>query len=168
VASRARGKPRGPKNQLWTVTLLNQAPVDDSPAIEAGIVEPADWSSVAGFERATLLRVRGWISVVPNAGVVTPGTAFMMIYKTDADDPVRAPDVVAEYADEDVMWTMGVSWGIQAADGNGAAVTVPIDVKAMRKLTVADEIRFSVVTGAATDSCTVSGVIRGLVRVGGN
>ena len=167
-SSRARGKSSGPKNQLWTAVLFNGAPVSDSPAIEGGIVEPADWSSAAGFEKATLLRIRGWLSIVPVASSASAGTCFIAIYKVDADDPVRAFDNVVEYVDEDVIWTGGVSWTAATATPDLVPKTLVVDVKSMRKIDVAQEIRVSFVCGAVNDDCLVSGVLRALVRKGGN
>ena len=159
---------RGPKNQVWTAVLMNEQIFDEAPAIEFNIVEPLDWSTANSFERATLLRIRGWIAF-DKAVSSAHSTVFAMIYKTDADDPVRAPDVVAEYTDEDVLWSGGFTAQATGATPDGVGTQgMIIDIKAMRKITVSDEIRVSVVGTAAGIAWSLSGVLRGLVRLGGN
>ena len=166
---RARQERSGPKNQLWTALLIEELLFDDTPAEEANLVEAADWSLGTGFERATLLRVRGWINVIRSFSSAGNATAFMAIYKTDADDPVRAFDNVAEYVDEDILWTAGVLSPPSSATPSGASVIrLEVDIRVMRKITVSDQIRVSFVHGDAGDSSIVSAVLRSLVRVGGN
>ena len=54
---------RGPKNNVWSVVLIENQVVDTT-TIEGDIVNSGDLQAAAsGFQRFTLLRIRGWLSV---------------------------------------------------------------------------------------------------------
>jgi len=166
---RGRSVSRGPKNNIWTVVLLDNQAISTS-VVEANIVEPDDWQpSTSGFERATLLRVRGWLAFTGNQPSLVVSSMFAAIYVTDADDSVNSPAAVATYTKEDVLWT----WGVQVpAIESGGIEAVPmtyvaVDIKAMRKIDSARELRLTLV-GSVAFTGTVSGVLRALIRKGGN
>jgi len=166
---RGRSVSRGPKNNIWTVVILDVVSITTS-VTEANIVEPDDWQpSTSGFERATLLRIRGWLCAASIPTDVNAASLMAMIYVCDADDSVNSPSAVASYTKEDVLWSYGWSWpGANAASvEKPSSTTVMVDVKAMRKISSAQEVRLSVVGSDAT-TATVSGVLRALIRKGGN
>jgi len=174
MAGRRRGSSRavrrsGPKDQTWTTVLLDNTVVDDNPTVGADLVIPADWGAGAGLERATVLRVRGWLTFQPP--VALPSTCFMAIETQDQGLGAAAvdPTLPAFYADEDVVWTRGVSVAVTAAANDLYVPTLDVDVKAMRKITSGMVLRLSMRTnGPVGAQWTVNGVLRTLVRIGGN
>jgi len=164
-----RGKARGPKDQVWTALLLNGVAVDDNPAISRDIVTAADWAVGGGFERGTILRVRGWLICQPPIAV--PSTLFMTVGLQDKDLVVgfAQPVVAATYIDEDIMWSAGQSVAVTAAANDLWVPPLIVDIKTMRKITAADDLRLTMqTTGPAAANWSVSGVLRALVRRGGN
>ena len=161
---------RGPKNNVWTVVQA-EAQVQTNTTVEAVIVAPTDWSGVAGLglERATLLRVRGWLSAAPAVEDVSTGGIFFVIYVVDEDAALVNPLDVSTYVNEDVLWTGGAQFAGQGALAieTRPSVEWEVDIKAMRKLTSGQEVRLAaqVITGL---NVRWSGTLRGLVRKGGN
>jgi len=159
---------RGPKDQLWTILVIDGLVVDDSPAVSRDIVEGADWAVGGGFEHGTILRVRGWLTLQPPAAV--PSTMFMTI--GPQDQVLTAgnanPTLEATYLDEDILWTYGVS--VAATVANDLYIPpIIVDIKAMRKITTGVDLRLTMVTnGPVGAGWTINGVLRALVRRGGN
>ncbi len=164
--SRRRGASRGPKNNVWTVILFDELTVDDTPAVEGVIVAVTDWSGATGNEKATLLRIRGYLTVALLGAASTNKPVFMAIYISDKDTGVLSPTGVAAYTDEDILWTGGVSLPA-VISGEGHTQHIEIDVKSMRRINSSQEVRITM-QGAAAGTVSVSGVLRGLVRKGGN
>ena len=159
------GKTRGQKNQVWGAVLVNGSTVDETtPPFDFNIVEGGDWSGAAGSERATLMRIRGWLTLVPPASV--PSTLFVIVTKDEVGVGAAGndPTVAATYGTEDVLWTYGIS--VAATVANDLMVLpVNIDIKAMRRITNGDQIRMTMRTsGPIGASWTISGAIRSLIR----
>ena len=55
---------RGPKNYVWSAVLAIDQTVATGVTAGQNIVQAGDWAGAVGFERATLLTVRGWLNVV--------------------------------------------------------------------------------------------------------
>jgi len=163
------GVSRGPKNNVWSVVLAQNVALSDT-IIEAVIVNPAEWQGSANsFQRATLLRIRGWLSYCSDAEDASAGAFFACIYVVDENENALSPLTAATYTDDDVLWTGGVQSG---SLGTGAVETrIPyvwdVDVKAMRKLDSSREVRLSVVCTTGLDGRFSCG-LRALVRKGGN
>ena len=171
MARRSRGfrASRGPKNNVWTVVILNKFVVQPTPDVSL-VVEGADWTGAAGHQRATLLRIRGWLSVAPVATATVANAFHAAIYISEADAPITPdPGLATMYNEEDVLWM----WGAQFSAGNAGAVERPtaasviIDVKAMRKITSTQEVRITIASDAS-GGLTCSHLLRGLIRKGGN
>jgi len=167
---RASRRPRGaPKrhDQMWTVLVIENQAFGPAPAVQLDLCDGADWAAGTGFERATLLRIRGWL--VLNSSIDTAGSAaFMTISKVDENDPAAqgSPTDPVTYVDEDVLWTGGAGTTVLSAVApDMRAERFDVDVKAMRRMTLADDIRISFETTGA-DLWLVNGVLRCLVRRG--
>ena len=160
---------RGPKNNIWSVVLLDEVVVGTA-AVEGDIVNAAELQGAGtGFQRYTLLRIRGWLSVSKPVASVVAQNLFMIIYTTDANAGTVDALNATTYAVEDILWTGGVGY---PANGVGAVEAQPptqihVDVKAMRKIDTSRDVRFAF-EGSAVGTMTVSGLLRGLVRKGGN
>ena len=141
-----------------------------SVVTEAVIVDSAEWQGAGtSFQRATLLRIRGWLSVCHDAQDASAGSFFAAIYVVDAGVLPISPLNAALYTDEDVIWTGG--WQ-SATFGAGAVETrIPhvfdVDVKSMRKIETSREVRLTIVSTVGLDG-RFSCLLRGLVRKGGN
>jgi len=164
--TRSFSKSRGPKNNVWTAVVFDDV-VISTTVIETAIVAPGDWqpSSGVGFEHATLLRIRGWLSLARNDNEDVFGATFLMIYVTDADDPTNDPSLAATYSTEDVIWSSGIAYSAKGAASveAGPTTVIDVDVKAMRKINSAQQVRIALVSSSAS-FVIVSGVLRGLVR----
>ncbi len=164
-----RSVSRGPKNNIWSVVLIDGVSVG-SGITEGDIVNAGDLQApLTGFQRYTLLRIRGWLSIAHGIAALADQSVFMIIYVTDADAGTQDPSDATTYTDEDILWT----GGLQLAGYVAGAVTpqkgtdINIDVKAMRKIDTSRDIRFAF-TQTTNGDTLVSGVLRALVRKGGN
>ena len=165
----SRSISRGPKNNVWSVVLLDEVVVDTG-VVEADIVNAGDLQAAAtGFQRFTLLRVRGWLSISKDAANLGGTSVFMIVYTTDNDAGTVSPIVAATYTDEDVLWSAGADFPAAGTANISlmAPTQIELDVKAMRKIDTSRNVRFSII-GSSAGAVTVSGVLRGLVRKGGN
>jgi len=162
---------RGPKNQVWAVSVFEQTNVPvATTALLAVLVAGSDWnSSNSSAERATLLRIRGWMSMRQEtaAGVGTAGAIFLGIFVLDEDGTTPDMSTASTYADEDILWTGGVQLP-SLGDATARSFTMDwiVDVKSMRRITNGQGIRLAV-TNPTGSTCDFSGVFRSLVRKSG-
>ena len=169
----SRASRRGPKNQVWTVGAVvgDNVPASTTTQLSA-IVAGSDWeaSSAAG-EKATCLRIRGWLGVRQNTdggGIGSAGALFLYIARQEETVSLSDGSNASTYANEDILWTGGISLpGHGDLSARSFSTDFLIDVKAMRKLRNTQVIRL-VVTNASLGAVTFNGVIRALVRMGGN
>ncbi len=167
IVMRRRPGKTGPKNQVWANVLLNGVAVDDSPVIGSNIVQSSDWALGNAAERATLLRIRG--ALVVRKGVSLAATEMMaciVVMDEDIASGAVEPWLIGTYADEDVLWTATIATPATGAS-DGWSGHIPVDVKAMRRITSGQDVRILLQTNA-TVNVVVSGLLRGLVRKGGN
>ncbi len=162
---------RGPKNNLWTTVLFNQTPIGAGAQNTSLIVTADDWIRAAGGnERCTLLRIRGMLSFAPEANTAVVASAMMSyVMVEDADVAVAAsPFVAATYANEDILWTASAALPALAVDEPGPQSNWVIDIKAMRRIQKDQEIKIVTANTAGSRTQEVSGVLRALLRLGGN
>ena len=167
VGRRSSGT-RGPKNNVWTAIHVTNTQQVSTP-VSADVVVPADWTAVAGFERATLLSIRGYISVSPDVEDISTGSIMFLIMVVDQDTANVDPQLVAPYTEEDILWTWGVQTGGQgaAAIESRPTTNVEINVKSMRKLTNGQEVRL-MANASVGLAWRWTAIARGLLRKGGN
>ena len=168
-----RGKrSSGPKNQLWTVVTGDALPVTTGVTSGIGpIVIDEDWVRGASAERATILRVRGWLSWASRltTGNVDEGSVAAYILLADeAKATFGSALAAASYSEADILWTGGVIFPAQPVDG----AVVPsfhtlVDIKAMRKIRAGQRLML-IVSNIMTGTVDVSFVLRALMRLGGN
>ena len=169
---RAFSKPTGPKNNIWTVVLSNQGLVTTGAQTAHVIVSTTDWQRgvIGGSERATILRVRGYVSFAPKIATGTIAGGSIVGYVTVVDEDISldsSPSVASTYIDEDILWTRGTAICFQDAGEAVPAVSWDMDIKSMRKIRIGQELRF-VWSNATAGSVEVTLVLRALLRVGGN
>jgi len=108
------------------------------------------------------------MTFLPPVGV--PSTLMMIVTLDDKGAPLvdDDPTLAATYTTEDVLWTYGVTVAVTQALSDLVMVTVPIDIKAMRRVTNGHDLRMTLrSTGPAAASWTVNGALRSLVRKSG-
>ena len=155
---------RKAKNYVWTAVRVELDLNTSSPILGADIVTAAEWRS-AGYETATLLAIRGWLSATPLDGTATEHTSMALITKKSNETAFSAtdPNVVATYVDEDILWTGGYT-----APNQSEAISryFDVNVKTKRRITVNDEIRivFSETTTISPQATRWVGVLRALVN----
>ena len=151
-----RGQRPAGRNMIWlTVVGLNTAITDST--LSADLVADGDWSVSSGKQSATVIAVRGWISVMsPKTAVEVSMAGYIGIQDENATS--GSPQSVATYLNEDVMWTHGTHFG-------SAAITQmnwDIDVKAKRRLHTGTELRYNFIADV-TAELEVSFVLRTLL-----
>jgi len=165
-----RGVSRGPKNNIWSVVQIEDTSISTTPVL-AVIAKSSEWQgSGTSFQHATLLRIRGWLSLAKNISQLASGSCQMAIYVVDEDAANISALSTALYTDEDVIWTGGVQFpdtGVGNVEGAGGPTQFDVDVKSMRKIRTGSEVRLTL-TSSETGLCQASGVIRALIRKGGN
>jgi len=160
------------KDQVWAVSLFQNTDIGSGvTAVLASLVDKTDWhASGSSSQRATLLRVRGWFSMRQEtaAGVGAPGPVYLYVTNVDEDATVAIASNPNTYADEDILWTGGVQCP-SLGDATVRSFTRDwiLDIKAMRKIRSGQRIDLAV-TNTTTQNVEFSGVIRSLVRIGGN
>lgn len=175
---RHRAVRRGMKNQLWTVSIVDEFELTTglSTAIFSPVVDE-DWQRASvSAEKCTVLRVRGWVSVVQEltAGVGGDGTVFagMVLHDEEATTPNMS--LVTSYGEEDLLWIGGHLFGpverVITVEGGTTSLAnqwhFDVDIKAMRKMRTGQAMDM-VFTNLLPSSVEISGVLRALVRIGG-
>jgi len=161
---------RGHRDLIWITTLIQASILEATVTDIADLVIPADWSTVAGFDRATLLGVRGWLATQPvAAGTATEASCmFGAMYVTDAGVAANSfnPSDANEYIDFDTIWTFGSTIGGSTTLGADQAYH-EVEVKAKRKLTSAQRISIAAVvpTDTAAPRINFAGCVRCLLQL---
>lgn len=141
----------GGKDYVWVTAIGGFSVAENSTTV--ALASAGTWEANAlNFERATLLRIRGYITVAQTvaSSTTSPPLMSMAIFKgpltyTAGDfDPL----VSSDYDATDVLWT----WGTVCTAGTGSRagndVTTMVDVKAKRKMDSAEQILLAVAMGA--------------------
>ncbi len=152
-----RASARRGKDLIWTAVITDDEPISDATEI-LDIVQPADWSTVAGRASATLLTIRGMVSLRRTNAV--QGSIFMYIAVFDKDETSPSPLVPATYVEEDILWTY--CW--QYKSGNIEGVQIPVHVKAKRRISSGQDVRLVFVESGTTNTADLSCILRALVN----
>ena len=159
------------KGDLIWITTVVAASILETTVVDYGLlVIPSDWGSQTGFDRATLMGIRGWLAYSQQAAAKAGDASgfYTAIYVTDASVAVNNmdPSTATEYQDFDTIWTDGLSLTTTTGTA-GPMLGRQLDIKAKRKLTSASSVRISgfVDTDTATPRVNVNGVIRSLLKL---
>jgi len=169
MARRRAGVTRATRKKgalIWTTVLGNNILVDNGARTEADIVTSSDWTVVGGSEKATLMRIRGWLGVsLTPAGALTSGApVFSYIATFDEDELGPGAATATTYSEEDILATYGHEFPYtNLAEGRGPTWQQIIDVKAMRKIRTGMDVRL-VLSNLTSLDVVVSFVIRGLIK----
>ena len=137
VARRGRRATRGARDLVWTTVLTIDEDIAANATSTNEISVASDWTASDGFERATLLAIRGFICVgVKTQGGIEGGWVGY-IAKMSAGETKPDPLVAATYEDEDILWTGGGLVQIMTTgNGQGHNYNKDISVKVKRKIDV--------------------------------
>jgi len=155
-----RGRPR--REKVWTVQLIEGSVVVDITPVNVNLVDNTMWSTTnLAVDHATLIRIRGMLSVRRSAAIV--GTWFANIRVVRQAEGLFDPSTIAAYQNEPVLWTaMGIFGSTDLAQP-----TTVIDVKAMRKINDDEIVIFSIGTkGLSGAEVTFSLLLRSLLMKG--
>jgi len=158
------------RDLVWITTIVETSVAESTALDIAQLVLSGDWSlGNAGFDRCTLMGIRGWLGYSQTAAATaTEATGiWAAMYVTDGSVTTNNmdPRTAAEYAQFDTIWTDG--WAFSAATTPDAPRTIQLDIKSRRKLTTASEVRLAttIPTDTASPRCTVIGCVRSLLRL---
>lgn len=164
---RAKGK-----DYVWVTAIGGFSVAENSTTVS--LLSAGTWEANSlNFERATLLRVRGYISMIQNAAASAASTPLVALalfkgpltYSAGDFDPL----VSSDYDATDVLWTQGATCGgipftsAQLQPSN----TIIVDVKAKRKMDSAEQLLFAAAMGSdatASPSVNIQFVLRMLVN----
>jgi len=155
---------------IWVTTIIQASLLESTPTDIGLLVIPADWSLSGGFDRATLMGMRGWIGWSQQAAATAADAsgAYWAIYVTDQAVAANSMDPASatEYSDFDTIFSDGISL-TQTTGTAGPQVARQLEVKARRKLTSASSVRLaaSVDSDTATPRVNFNGVIRSLLKL---
>jgi len=165
----ARRAVRKSRDLIWITTVIQAATLETAGLDIADLVIPADWSLSAGFDRATLMSIRGWLALSQTAtgtAAEAPG-AYLAIYLAEQLTPANQmdPTNAVDYANFDVIYTDGMA-GVGTVSAAGMR-GMQIDVRSRRKLTSASEIRLAIAVpvDTATPRFNTTGVLRCLLKL---
>jgi len=156
-------------NLVWITTIIEASILEIAGFDIGDLVIPTDWGGDSGFDRCTLMGIRGWLGHVQQAtGTATDVSAlYLAIYVAgDSNAGAMAPGVATDYTAYDVLWTGGGITTATASSAQGNVIGEQLEVKARRRLTSAQQVRIS--AGLSSDTGTprwkINGVLRCLVK----
>ncbi len=167
AARRARRRfNRGKSTYIWTAALIELDVTTGSPVLQQVLANQADWSGAAGSVGATMMTMRGYVIARADDNVNEECRSRWLIVKCDSDNTTTTlnPSAVATYVDESVLDTGGFS-----IFGEGAQPTQfqynQINVRAQRKMSKADDLRFVVSEEGSATGTKYWGLIRTLFKL---
>ena len=160
-ASRGRGL------NVWTTVLSLSGGITAGGATAFDIVQDADWVPSAGTAKATILRIRGWMSVInkDTTGSFAGGAVLAYIGMFDEDTLSPSGTLPSTYTDEDIMWTAGREFPFTDSGASGLSWLQDVDVKAQRRMRNGVDCRL-VIANDMSVSIDVTFVVRALLRRG--
>jgi len=143
------------KHWVWCTSFLD---TDVTPGAfsYAQLVTASDWTGVAGLDECTLTRIRGSFGWWVASGYAS-FTAWIVV--VDFNSTVTDPQVIGNWASEDILWTK--SAGLASPNNE---LNYDIDVKVKRRLKSSQDVRFVWGSSAAG---SIRGVARSLVQLAG-
>jgi len=149
-------------NKVWSTVLLQEVAVT-AATLSSTIVDDADWVVIAGLKSATVLGVRGYISVSVGDGTQLSNNLAMYVAPQNEDTSPAPPTQVSTYSDESIMWTGGRQQGEFATESQ----YYDINIKAKRRIISGTELRF-VFAASADGQFIVSACLRAILLLDNN
>ncbi len=167
---RARGVSRGARTRglnTWTTILAVDTEITTGSVTSFAIAQDSDWVPSGGTSKATLKRVRGWLSCIKKNATGSFADCVVMTYigLFDEDETPPAPQASSTYTDEDILWTAGRHMPFVDSAAAGMTAQFDIDSKAQRKMRNGQQLQL-VVQNVGAASLFVSLVVRALLTRG--
>lgn len=163
---------RKPRDYVW-VTAIGGSTIAESTTTQS-LMSAGTWEANSlNFERATLLRIRGYITLVQTAAASAANVPFMPMALHMGPLTFTAGDfspfLSSDYDATDVLWTWGCVATNRASTTEGTAtfLTKEVDVKAKRRIDSSEQLLFTfgmAADAAATPSVTVQFLMRMLIN----
>jgi hypothetical protein len=155
---------------VWITTVIAASLLEATPTDIGLIVIPSDWGNQVGFDRATLMGIRGWLGWSQQAAATAADATgcYIAVYLTDASVAANSmdPGTATEYSDFDTIWTDGFSLS-QTTGTAGPFPSRQLELKSKRKLTSTSAIKIaaSVDGDTGTPRVNFNGVFRALLKL---
>ncbi len=160
---------KGVKNQVWAAVHSNEFTIGTGVTSTFDIVTGFDWAGQGG-ERATLMTIRGWLSICAqnDTGVKSEGQVSWyigVINEGVTTVNIPSPSSSITYVATSILDTGGHVYESIAGGTGGDRPTRDwdINVKTMRKIRSQDEVLLIIENGTG-DDIRVGATIRALVR----
>lgn len=151
------------QEHFWDVANTGDFAVAAGSILDAAIVVPSDYAVRVGFERATVVRMRGWVAVQASVAA-TQGFVYGMFVVRNAGSAALDPNLTASLRDYDVLSTFGGHIAKVVNGDHSQVMYHTIDIPVKRKLTEDQEINMYVKASPGVASI-VSYVCRTLVAI---
>jgi len=157
---------RAKRDTVWVNIPFAAAAFTESIGTQILMV-PEDWEAQFtgnAWERATLLAIKGNITVQQTVAGTAGTTGFWGIYIMDANASVNPAFTVAGMSEVDWLYTgaLGISTSVTTSLTSAQGAVIPIDIKTKRRLNGRDAIWISAQYGS--DAASPAGVMGGLLR----
>jgi len=168
----SRGRSSVVKNNIWSVLLENEILIAAGATFVSPIVTQIDWAPL-GAERATILTVRGWMSICANNddSAKSEGQVFWYIGLVSGLETPLLADSGTTYAATNILDTGGhIFENVAATTSIGQMRPTKdwdINIKTMRTIMARQDL-VVVVTNGTGDDIRFGGLFRALLRKGGN
>ena len=160
---------RRSKNSIKTAVVLQE--VDPlATVISVVLAQGADF---APFNQATMVTIRGWLTVMPLTGSTADDSVAFAVWLADADlgltNAQFNPWTAANYTQEDCVWTAGAiaTHGGTATVIGGGGINIDVNVRTDRIIKEGENLRLSFANLFGTGEQVVSGVLRTFLQVRG-
>ena len=173
MAARRRGARRAIRRKgdlVWITTVIAASILEATPTDIGLLVIPSDWGNQQGFDRATVMGIRGWLSYAQQAAITAADASgsYLAIYVTDQSVAANSmdPSTATEYQDFDTLWTDGMCL-TQTTGTAGPFLARQLDIKARRRITSASAVKLAMTVDSdtATPRVNVNGVVRTLLKL---
>jgi len=158
---------RGKRDYVWVTTRVDQVILDDEALSAATLVSPSDWiASSTGFDRGTIVAVRGWLSFAQTVAATGADNTCVMSYiakNSTTSASAFSPLTATSYDNTDIMWCMGSL--LQASLSGDRArwdSTYELNIKAKRKIDSSEVLQL--ITAMDTDTASPTAALSGIVR----
>jgi len=172
VAARNRAR-RAPVRRngelMWTASSSEPITITPGSFLDFPVLDViADLDNPVGQEHVTLLRMRGYLCVLPlelDAATIPSFMAAALVLDDDEDSSTTPPGTVGTYTHEDVLWTWGGMFFCPSAvpiDYVPSKDTT-LDIKSKRRLRSGEGVHIVIQNVGSVDIVAL-GVIRALSK----
>lgn len=159
---------RKKRDLVWTTVVVQQILAEN--ASSNSFCSPGLWEANANnFDRATLLRIVGWVGIQQNAAATAGAAVGFAITKEPLTYSAGDFDalITADYDTHDVLWTDGGALGESSTGPNFQTISrIPIDIRVKRKMDSSEQLLFHgsmTVDATATPEVRVYALLRCLI-----